>query len=67
MTDSTPAKAQLVLANEGSLGKSHVDMEAFFELSFWLAEELEDLVANWQHKAAPRATITVRQQLLKSQ
>ena len=67
MTDSTPAKAQIVLANEGSLGKIHVDMEAFFDLSFWMAEELEDLVAHWQHKAAPRATKPVREQLLKSQ
>lgn len=33
-----------------------VDMEAFFEFSFWMAEELTDLVANYedQNPSAPR-------------
>jgi hypothetical protein len=35
------------------LGVVHVDIEAFFELSFWLAEEIEDLVGEWQ-KRLPR-------------
>ena len=46
---------QLVLVDHSGLGRIHVDMEAFFDFSFWLAEELEDLVATWQHQAAPRA------------
>ncbi|MBP88797.1 MAG: hypothetical protein CMJ64_19145 [Planctomycetaceae bacterium] len=46
---------QLVLIDHSGLGRIHVDMEAFFDYSFWLAEELQDLVAIWQHKAAPRA------------
>jgi hypothetical protein len=40
---------KLILGGPGSLGRIHVDTEAFFELSFWLAEELEDLVDRWQH------------------
>ena len=45
---------QLVLVDHHGLGRIHVEMEAFFEFSFYLAEELEDLVATWQHKAAPQ-------------
>lgn len=44
---------QLVLVDHNGLGRIHVDMEAFFDFSFWLAEELEDLVASRQHKSAP--------------
>jgi len=40
---------KLILSGPDSLGRIHVDTEAFFELSFWLAEELEDLVARWRH------------------
>lgn len=46
---------QLILVDQQGLGRIHVGMEAFFDYSFWLAEELEDLVALWQHKAAPGA------------
>lgn len=46
---------KLVLVDNPSLGSIRVDMEAFFDLSFWLAEELEDLVAKWQPVAAPNA------------
>ena len=35
---------QLVLTDECGLGRLAVDMQAFFEFSFWMAEELEDLV-----------------------
>jgi len=52
---------QIVLVNHGGLGRMHVNMEAFFEFSFWLAEELEDLVSQWAHLAAPNAT--ARQQI----
>ena len=40
---------RLTLTNEPALGHIQVDLEAFFEYSFWLAEELEDLVAKWRH------------------
>ena len=49
----TPSSKQLVLGDRSGLGQVHVDIEAFFELSFWLAEELEDLVRDWQ-KRLPR-------------
>ena len=40
---------KLILGGPNSPGRIHVETEAFFGLSFWLAEELEDLVARWQH------------------
>jgi hypothetical protein len=51
----TPSSKQLVLGDRAGLGQVHVDIEAFFELSFWLAEEIEDLVREWQ-KRLPRPT-----------
>ena len=36
---------KLVLVDHAGLGRVNVDMEAFFEFSFWMAEELEELVA----------------------
>lgn len=50
----TPSSKQLVLGDRSGLGQVHVDVEAFFELSFWLAEELEDLVREWQRKLPKR-------------
>ena len=55
MTNSNTERVQLLLADDGP-GQIRADMEAFFEFSFWMAEELEDLVALWAHRAAPRAT-----------
>lgn len=49
----TPSSRQLVLGDRSGVGQVHVDIEAFFELSFWLAEEVEDLVGLWQ-KRMPR-------------
>ncbi len=56
MSQGKSADTKLVLVDNPGLGRVRVDMEAFFELSFWLAEELEDLVAKWQPVAAPNAT-----------
>lgn len=47
-------KAQVVLTDDGP-GQVRVDLEAFFEFSFYMAEELEDLVAEWLHTAAPKS------------
>jgi hypothetical protein len=48
---------RLVLTDQRSdIGRIAVDMEAFFEFSFELAEELEDLVQQWSHMAPPRST-----------
>jgi hypothetical protein len=46
---------RLVLADGPGLGQIRADLEAFFRFSFWMAEQLEDLVAQWSHKAAPSA------------
>ena len=43
MADSLPAPSQLILDDHPRLGRIHVDMEAFFDFSFWIAEELEDM------------------------
>ena len=40
-----PTATRITLTDDASLGRLQVDLEAFFEFSFWLAEELEDLVA----------------------
>ena len=62
MTNNSDAKrVQLLLADDGP-GRIHADMEAFFEFSFWMAEELEDLIATWAHRAAPNATRPRRSQ-----
>ena len=37
------------LARQGDSSPLLVDMEAFFEFSFWIAEELGDLVAEHEH------------------
>ncbi len=36
------------LTRAGDLSPLAVDMESFFEFSFWIAEELSDLVATYQ-------------------
>ena len=55
---------KLILCDPNSPGRIHVDTEAFFELSFWLAEELEDLVARWRHIGPrPRTVFDDRQRL----
>ena len=52
--DQKPQAKQLVLGGDGGLGRVHVDIEAFFGFSFWLAEELEDVVARWSKQLPPR-------------
>ncbi len=61
----SPGKANLVLENDGPLGRIVVDMEAFFEFSFWIAEELEDMKAMWAHKAAPNSKQIPREERIK--
>ena len=43
---------QLVLTNDSATGRVTVDMEAFFDFSFWMAEELQDMVDKWRPKSA---------------
>ncbi len=54
MARKSPETLQLVLTADEGLGSIAVDMDAFFEFSFELAEELEDLVAQWAHVAPPK-------------
>ena len=54
MANKTPEKLQLVLTENDGMGRISVGMEAFFEFSFDLAEDLEDLVARWSHVSPPR-------------
>ena len=62
--ESQNQNSKLILCGPNSLGRIHVDTEAFFELSFWLAEELEDLVAKWRHIGPKRrSAIDHRQRL----
>ena len=50
MADSSRAPSQLILDDHPRLGRMRVDMEAFFEFSFWIAEELEDMKAQVLHR-----------------
>lgn len=61
MSQSESAGTKLVLVDHPGLGCIHVEMESFFEFSFWMAEELEDLVAKWAPLAAPNASRANRQ------
>ena len=54
MTSRSQHKTQLVLTNQMGLGQILVDVEAFFEFSFDLAEDLQDLVHRWKQRAAPK-------------
>ncbi len=54
MTEKPANPNRLVLTNDSAVGRITVDMEAFFNFSFWMAEELEDLVERWRHKTASR-------------
>ena len=55
MAESSPSPTRLVLEDHPGLGRISVDMEAFFEFSFWIAEELEDLKAQALHNDAINA------------
>lgn len=55
MTNGSKQTTRLVLSDLRGLGKVHVELEAFFDYSFTLAEDLQDLVARWSHTAAPIA------------
>lgn len=53
MPKKTPAVLELVLTRNDGLGRIAVDMQAFFDLSFELAEDLQDLLDRWKHFAPP--------------
>ncbi len=49
-TDHSP---KLNLTDERSVGRIVVDMESFFEFSFWMSEELENLVVKHRPSHLP--------------
>jgi hypothetical protein len=53
INDSAP-EVKLVLCDHEGLGRISVDLEPFFEFSFWMAEELQDLIST--HKRFQRQT-----------
>ena len=46
--DPSP-QVKLILCDNEGMGRITVGLESFFEFSFWMAEELQDLVAEHQH------------------
>jgi hypothetical protein len=50
MSTARSTETQLNLAADENSPAWLVDMEAFFDFSFWLAEELEDLVDTIRHR-----------------
>jgi hypothetical protein len=49
MTNESSSQVRLILCDNEGLGRIAVGLEAFFEFSFSLAEDLQDLVA--KHKS----------------
>lgn len=54
LNDNFPPKVNLARENQPEFW---VSMEAFFDLSFWMAEQIEDLVATHQMN---HATVRIR-------
>ena len=64
MNRRSHVRAHVVLLDKPGLGQMQVSVEAFFEFSFWIAEQLEDLVASWQRKSSPAAKRITRRRLV---
>ncbi len=54
MTNKSTSQIKLVLCDSEGMGRVRVGLDAFFEFSFWMAEELQDLVAQHEHWRRPR-------------
>ena len=54
MSNHEGATQRLVLSDDPSLGSIEVDLQSFFELSFWIAEELQELIEVWRAKLPQR-------------
>lgn len=66
MSQESTSEVRLILCDSEGGGRITVDMEAFFEFSFWMAEELQDFVAERQHMARPRTAQNTRRTRLIS-
>lgn len=58
-------KTRLILTNDSAMGRITVDMEAFFDFSFWMAEELTDLVQHhrYKYRSQPSNSISRRSRI----
>ena len=56
MTNDPAPEVKLVLSDHAGLGRMTVELEPFFELSFWLAEELQDLIAAHKQYSRPESS-----------
>ena len=54
MTHQSEPQVKLVLCEHEGMGRISVELEPFFEFSFWMAEELQDLIATHKQFARPR-------------
>ncbi|MHB0955740.1 MAG: hypothetical protein ACYC6N_28655 [Pirellulaceae bacterium] len=54
MSNTPSSQVKLILCDNEGVGRITVELDAFFEFSFWLAEELQDLVAQHEHMARTR-------------
>ena len=59
MTSDPTPEVKLILCEHEGMGRISVELEPFFEFSFWMAEELQDLVAEHKQFARPNAMRTV--------
>ena len=66
MTGKPTKSRQLVLTTDDSAtGQIRVSMESFFDFSFWMAEQLEELVRS--HRAKPTSRgLAVRRSLISN-
>ncbi len=53
MTNDSAPQVKLVLCEHEGIGRITVELESFFEFSFWLAEELQDLIERNKQFALP--------------
>ncbi len=56
MTQQSQPSARIVLSEDDSLGKIRVDLDVFLDFDLRLDRDLEILVSNWAHAAAPNAS-----------
>lgn len=64
MTNKSTSPVKLVLCDSEGIGRICVGLEPFFEFSFSIAEDLQDLVAQhaqWRRPRPPRPSPDVRQ------
>ena len=66
MTGKPTKSRQLVLTNDSATGRIRVSMEAFFDFSFWMAEELEELIRSHRSKASAN-DLGLRRTLISSE